>query len=85
MRACFEALFQLHGAREAVLSTGGPVMPWNGREDTPHEPMRGFAAAAGLQFLSVAGDHLGVLFRHGAESAAAFADFSREQVASRAG
>jgi hypothetical protein len=44
-------------------------MLWNGREDTLHEPMRGLAAAAGLQFLSVAGDHLGVLFRHGAESA----------------
>jgi pimeloyl-ACP methyl ester carboxylesterase len=67
--ACFEALFQLEGAREAVLSTSGPVMLWNGREDTPHEPMRGFAAADGLRFLSVAGDHLGPLFRHGAESA----------------
>src|ERR1700751_4257665 len=84
VRGCFEALFQLHGAREAVLSTGGRVMPWNGREDTPHEPMRGFAAAAGLQCLSVAGGHLGGLFRDGAEGRAAAADFWGNQVAMRA-
>jgi pimeloyl-ACP methyl ester carboxylesterase len=69
VRACFEALFQLQGASAALLSAGVPVLLWNGREDLAHDPMRAFAAAEGVSFLSVEGDHLGVIFRHGAESA----------------
>ncbi len=69
VRACFDALGELQGAREAVLSSGGPVMLWNGRDDTPCAPMQRFAAAHGLPHLAVAGDHLAPLFRHGGESA----------------
>jgi hypothetical protein len=69
VRACFEALYQLEGARAALLSTGVPVMLWNGREDLAHDKMQAFAATERLSFLSVEGDHLGVIFRHGAESA----------------
>jgi hypothetical protein len=69
VRACFEALNQLQGAREAVLTANLPVLLWNGRDDLYHDPMQAFAAANGLRFLSTAGDHLGMLFLHGFESA----------------
>ena len=68
VRACFAALRDLDGAKEAVLSKRFPVMLWNGREDSPHDPMQRFAHDNGLRYLSVSGDHLGALFRHGAES-----------------
>lgn len=78
VRACFNALGQLQGAKEAVLSTGVPVMLWNGCEDAPHNPMQRFASANGFQFLSVAGDHLGALFRHGPDSARGIRAFLEE-------
>ena len=68
VRACFEALNQLQGAREAVLTADFPVLLWNGRDDLYYDPMQAFAAANGLRFLSTAGDHLGMLL-HGSESA----------------
>ena len=69
VRACFEALYDLDGAKEAVLGFGRPVMFWNGREDPAHDAMRAFAETNGLRYLSTAGDHLGMLFRHGLEGA----------------
>ena len=67
VRACFAALDQLDGAKEAVLAANVPVLLWNGRNDTPHDPMQRFAVANRLRFLSIAGDHLGMLFKEGAE------------------
>jgi pimeloyl-ACP methyl ester carboxylesterase len=75
VRACFEALYQLEGAKVALLSTGVPVMLWNGREDVAHDQMRALATTEGLRFLSVEGDHLGAIFRHGAESAKGIRSF----------
>jgi pimeloyl-ACP methyl ester carboxylesterase len=69
VRACFDALSQLEGAREAVLTAGVAVLLWNGRDDSYHDPMKEFAGATGLPLLSTAGDHLGMLFTHGAEAA----------------
>ena len=69
MRACFEALGQLQGAREAVLTAEFPVMIWEGRDDPNHDARKNFATANGLRFLTAAGDHLGMLLVHGAESA----------------
>lgn len=69
MRGCFEALGQLQGAREAVLTADFPVMIWEGRDDPNHDARKTFATANGLRFLSTAGDHLGMLLIHGAESA----------------
>jgi pimeloyl-ACP methyl ester carboxylesterase len=69
VRGCFEALRQLDGAREAVLSAEFPVMIWEGRDDPNHDARRNFATVNGLRFLSTAGDHLGMLLRHGAQSA----------------
>ncbi len=67
VRACFVALDQLDGAKDAVLAANVPVLLWNGRNDTPHDPMQRFAIANRLHFLSIAGDHLGVLFKQGEE------------------
>jgi pimeloyl-ACP methyl ester carboxylesterase len=69
VRACFEALGQLQGARQALLNACFPVMIWDGRDDPFHDPKKTFAAANGLRFLSTPGDHLGMLFLHGSESA----------------
>lgn len=68
VHACFAALHQLDGAKEAVLSANVPVLLWNGSDDSPHDPMERFATANGFNLLSVAGDHLGMLFKEGIES-----------------
>jgi len=67
VRACFDALYQLDGAEQAVLGLACPVMLWNGRDDPAHDPMQVFAEKHGLRYLSTGGDHLGMLFRHGRE------------------
>jgi hypothetical protein len=68
VRACFEALSQLHGARDAVLSTDFPVMIWDGRSDSYHDQMQAFAVANRLPFLSSAGDHLAAVMVPSAET-----------------
>lgn len=77
IRACFSALDQLDGARQAVLSLPVPVMIWSGRSDSSYAAMSAFAAENGLQFLSTPGDHLGMVFHHGAAAAKRFATFIR--------
>jgi pimeloyl-ACP methyl ester carboxylesterase len=69
VRACFEALGQLDGAREAVIGAGVPDLIWEGRDDPAHDQRKAFADATGLAFLSTTGDHLGMLLVHGAEAA----------------
>ncbi|UGY21187.1 hypothetical protein HU675_0024360 [Bradyrhizobium septentrionale] len=66
VRACFDALGQVDGAKDAVLSSRVPVLLWNGQDDGPHAPMQRFAAENGLYAMSVPGDHLGALLQHGA-------------------
>ena len=68
VRACFDALGQLEGAGKAVLEAGFPVMIWEGQDDPAHDRRKAFADANGLRLLSTAGDHLGMVFAHGAES-----------------
>ncbi|HWD26078.1 MAG TPA: alpha/beta hydrolase [Rhizomicrobium sp.] len=79
LRACFDALDQLSGAREAVLNAAFPVLLWDGRDDPSHAAMKTFAADAGFSFLSTDGDHLGVLFRYGFESAEGILAFLRAE------
>ncbi len=76
VRACFDALSQLDGAREAVVDSGRPVLIWEGRGDPAHDQRKALADSAGLAFLSTAGDHLGMLLVHGAESAKAIGAFA---------
>jgi pimeloyl-ACP methyl ester carboxylesterase len=68
VRACFDALGQLQGARDAVLGANFPVMIWEGQGDPGHDPMRTFAVANGLPFLSTAGDHVAAVLRPSAEA-----------------
>ena len=58
VHACFDALGQLKGAREAVLGGDFPVMMWAGQNDLCHGRMQTFAVGNGLVFLSNAGDHV---------------------------
>jgi pimeloyl-ACP methyl ester carboxylesterase len=67
VRACFEALSELQGARDAVLNADFPVMIWDGRNDLNHDPMQAFASANGLPFLSSPGDHIAAGLQPGAE------------------
>jgi len=75
MRACFEALGQLDGAREAVLSGDFPVLLWDGREDPYHGQAQAFAASQGLAFLSSDGGHVPAIVTPGAETVAKLAAF----------
>jgi pimeloyl-ACP methyl ester carboxylesterase len=68
VRACFEALDELEGARDAVLNADVPVMIWQGRDDVNHEPMRAFASANQLPFLSAPGAHVTAALRPDAET-----------------
>jgi pimeloyl-ACP methyl ester carboxylesterase len=68
VHACFDALAELKGAGPAVLAAGCPVLLWNGKYDVYHAPMWMFATANRLPFLSTSGDHLSMLFSHGAEA-----------------
>ena len=69
LRACWDALEDMHGSREAVLGAGVPVLLWDGRDDPYHAPMAAFASANGLPMLSTPGDHLTAVTQHGAEAA----------------
>ncbi|HEY2753941.1 alpha/beta fold hydrolase, partial [Phenylobacterium sp.] len=67
-RACWDALADRRGARDAVMNSGVPVLLWSGRDDPSHEPMRTFAATESLEFLSTAGSHNGAIWKYGAQS-----------------
>jgi len=68
VRDCFEALSQLQGAREAVLTDDFPVMIWAGRDDPYHDPMQAFETANGLPLLSGIGDHVAAVLQPDAET-----------------
>jgi len=75
VRGCFEALGELEGARDALSNKEFPVMIWDGRDDPDHVTKKTFAGDNGIRFRSTPGDHLGVLFRHAAESANCIREF----------
>jgi pimeloyl-ACP methyl ester carboxylesterase len=68
-RACWGALADRRGARDAVVNAGVPVLLWSGRDDPSHEPMKTLAEAERLGFLSTPGSHNGAIWKHGPESA----------------
>jgi pimeloyl-ACP methyl ester carboxylesterase len=85
LRACWAAVNDLAGAEAAVLGCGAPLLLWDGRDDPYHDPMQAFAARHGVRFLSTAGDHLGAIMAHGAESVAGLRTFLEEAEATRLG
>ncbi len=48
---------------------------WEGQDDPAYARRQAFADANGLRFLSTAGDHLGTVLTHGAESAKGIRNF----------
>ncbi len=52
-----------------MLAVAVPVLLWNGRDDPYHDPMKAFADANQLRFLSTTGDHITARRVHVAESA----------------
>ncbi len=68
-RACWDALSDLEGARDALVNLSVPVLFWSGRDDPSHDPMRMLAATERMEFLSTAGSHNGAIWKHGGESA----------------
>lgn len=79
-RACWDALAERGGAREAVVTLGAPVLLWSGRDDPSHDPMRTFAAAENLKFLSTRGSHNGAIWKYGAECGRGVRAFLDENV-----
>ena len=68
VRACFEAMSQLEGAYEAIMTARFPVLFWQGEGDTGHDRMQTFAASNGFPFLSSAGDHVAAVLRPDAKA-----------------
>ena len=82
VRACFDALAEVDGAGKAVADAGVPVMIWEGAGEPGHDQRKAFADASGIRFLSTGGDHLGMVFAHGKQSAAGIRAFVDEVGAS---
>ena len=82
VRACFDALAEVDGAGKAVADAGVPVMIWEGAGEPAHDQRKAFADASGIRFLSTGGDHLGMVFAHGKQSAAGIRAFVDEVGAS---
>ena len=83
MRACFDALGRGRWRGESRADAGVPVMIWEGEGEPAHDRRKAFADANGIRFLSTGGDHLGMVFAHGAESAAGIRAFVDEVGAAR--
>jgi len=75
LAAAINAMNDLTGLADGVLKCGAPTAIWMGRDDAYAAAARRFAGQHGLTFLSLPGDHAGVLHDHGVEAAAAVADF----------
>lgn len=81
--ACWEALAELDGAEDAVMTAGVPLLLWSGREDPNHGPMQRFATDRDLPFLSTDGDHQTAIWRHGQVAAAEILGFLQSVEAPR--
>ncbi|WP_339933470.1 alpha/beta fold hydrolase [uncultured Brevundimonas sp.] len=61
VRACFDTLSELDGARSAVIDLKAPVLLWAAEDDPYHRPMRHFASLHGIPFVSTGGNHLSAI------------------------
>lgn len=76
LRACWDALAQVDGAREAIATCGVPVLLWDGAEDPYHNPAEALANQfAHASFFSVPGHHISAKAIHGTEAARRIKDF----------
>lgn len=75
LAAAIDGMNDLAGLAEGVLRSGVPTAIWMGRDDAYDAAARRFAGEHGLSYLSLPGDHAGVLQDHGVEAARAVAEF----------
>lgn len=74
--ACFEAVSETRGAREAIVRAPVPVLVWIGRDDPPFQQVRALAAEMpSVELLEVPGDHMEAVFAYGRESMAGLRAF----------
>jgi len=82
VRDCCDARAEVDGAGKAVADAGVPVMIWEGEGEPGHDQRKAFADASGIRVLSTGGDHPGMVFAHGKQSAAGIRAFVDEVGAS---
>jgi hypothetical protein len=62
-------------SRDSKVSTLCAGASLDGRDDPYHDPMKAFAAANNLSFLSTKGNHIKAIMVHGGESVEGIASF----------
>lgn len=73
--AAIEGMNDLGGLAEGVARLTAPVALFCGREDLYYDAVVQFAQANGFPVLALPGDHMTMLYRHGAESARRVGEF----------
>lgn len=84
LAAAINAMNDLTGLAQGVLACGVPVAIWMGRDDAYHAAASAFSQVHGLTYLSLPGDHAGVIHDHGALAAEAVTTFMTAGVARHA-
>jgi pimeloyl-ACP methyl ester carboxylesterase len=75
LAAAINGMNDLDGLADGVLRCGVPTAIWMGRDEAYDAAARRFAGEHDLTYLSLPGDHAGVLHEHGVSAAGAVADF----------
>ena len=75
LAAAVDAMNDLAGLAEGVARLSAPAAIWIGRDDLYHAAGGRYAEANGLAFLSLPGDHISAIERHGPEAAEAVLGF----------
>jgi pimeloyl-ACP methyl ester carboxylesterase len=76
LQACWDALTEIAGSREALVNCNAPVLFWDGVDDPYHAPAQALARElSNASFLSAKGDHLTAITAHAMESVRGFRDF----------
>lgn len=71
LHASWDALAEMDGLAEALLSSRAPVLMWCGRDDIRGRHMKVFAERHGLEMIWTAGNHNSVVYEHAPEGARA--------------
>lgn len=75
LRACFDAMDELEGGGDAIVSFKGPVLLWSGDQDPYNPAMKRLAASHGIPFFTAKGDHLSAVYAADADLLRALRDF----------
>lgn len=83
LRASVQRPQDLDRCAGSVAALQVPVMLWNGIDDPYHDPMKAFAEAHGLRFLSTSGNHLTAFRLYADDALAGYRRFLAEGTESR--